>query len=113
MPNQKLDSLLSALADPTRRAVVEHLLKGPAPVKSLAAPHDMALPSFLQHLEVLEDRRIIQSEKIGRSRVCRLETGALKPLEDWVARHRGSWETRLDRLARLAEAQATDDDVTP
>ena len=103
MPYLQLDAIFAALADPTRRAVVEQLRDGPAPVKELAAPHDMALPSFLQHLEVLEDRRIIRSEKIGRSRICSLEDGALRPLEHWVAQHRNSWEARLDRLQRRAE----------
>ena len=98
MPNYQLDSLFAALADPTRRAVVEALRTGPKPVKMLAQPHDMALPSFLQHLDVLESRRIIRSEKIGRSRMCSLETEALRPLEDWVARHKVGWEARLDRL---------------
>lgn len=112
MPNQNLDNLLSALADPTRRAVVEQLLTGPAPVKQLAAPHDMALPSFLQHLDVLEGRAIIRSEKIGRSRVCSLAPGALRPLEDWVARHRSSWEGRLDRLERRAAEISKNGDTT-
>ena len=103
MPNSKLDSLFAALADPTRRAVVEALRAGPKPVKTLAQPHDMALPSFLQHLDVLESRRIIRSEKIGRSRMCSLETGALRPLEDWVARHKDGWEARLDRLEQHIE----------
>ena len=98
MPNLQLDTLFSALADPTRRAVVEALRAGPKPVKALAEPHDMALPSFLQHLDVLESRRIIRSEKIGRRRMCRLETGALRPLEDWVAQHKRGWEARLDAL---------------
>ena len=103
MPNSQLDTLFAALADPTRRAVVEALRAGPKPVKTLAQPHDMALPSFLQHLDVLESRRIIRSEKIGRSRMCSLETGALRPLEDWVARHKDGWEARLDRLEQHIE----------
>ncbi len=102
MPNDNLDSIFAALADPTRRAVVEQLMDGPAPVKALAAPHDMALPSFLQHLEVLESRRIIRSKKVGRSRMCSLEPQALQPLQDWVARHKTMWERRLDRIERRA-----------
>lgn len=100
MPNQNLDTLFQALSDPTRRAVVERLLQGPAPVKTLAQPHAMALPSFLQHLDVLEARAIIQSEKQGRSRVCSLVPGALEPLEHWVAQAKSGWETRFDRLDR-------------
>lgn len=102
MPNDRLDDIFSTLADPTRRAVVEQLLHGPAPVKVLAAPHDMALPSFLQHLDVLERRAIIRSEKVGRSRMCRLEPDALAPLAAWVARHKAMWESRLDRIERIA-----------
>lgn len=116
MPNDDIDLIFSALADPTRRLVVEQLLQdGPAPVKELAAPHAMALPSFLQHLEVLEDRRIVRSEKVGRSRMCSLAPDALKPLELWVQRHRQSWESRLDRLDRIAQAREADftDDGDP
>lgn len=103
MPNEDLSALLAALADPTRRAVVEHLRKdGPLPVKALSARHDMALPSFLQHLDVLEDRRIIRTQKVGRRRMCSLEPHALAPLEAWVAQHQRGWAKRLDRLDKIA-----------
>ena len=103
MDTYSLDSLFATLADPTRRAVIERLAEGPAPVKELAAPHDMALPSFLKHIDVLEDRRLIQTQKIGRQRICSLEPQALSPVSDWLERQRSIWERRIDRLADLAE----------
>jgi DNA-binding transcriptional ArsR family regulator len=103
MTNRTLDQLLSTLADPTRRAIIERLVEGPAPVKELAAPHDMALPSFLQHIEVLESRRLIRTRKIGRQRMCMLEPLALLPLEGWLDRQRRMWERQLGQLATGAE----------
>lgn len=103
MANRTLDLLLSTLADPTRRAIIERLVKGPAPVKELAAPHDMALPSFLQHIEVLESRRLIRTRKIGRQRMCMLEPLALLPLEGWLDRQRRMWERQLGQLAAGAD----------
>ncbi|MFP5075699.1 ArsR/SmtB family transcription factor [Rhizobium sp. YIM 134829] len=96
-----LDSIFHGLADPTRRAVIARLARGPAPVSELAQPHDMALPSFLKHLKVLEAGGWIQSDKTGRIRICRLrpETAALA--EDWLGRQRSLWEARLDRLDAL------------
>jgi DNA-binding transcriptional ArsR family regulator len=99
MTNRTLDLLLATLADPTRRAIIERLVEGPAPVKELAAPHDMALPSFLQHIEVLESRHLIRTRKIGRQRMCMLEPLALLPLEGWLDRQRRMWERQLGQLA--------------
>jgi DNA-binding transcriptional ArsR family regulator len=99
MTNRTLDQLLSTLADPTRRAIIERLVEGPAPVKELAAPHEMALPSFLQHIEVLESRHLIRTRKIGRQRMCMLEPLALLPLEGWLDRQRRMWERQLGQLA--------------
>jgi DNA-binding transcriptional ArsR family regulator len=112
MANQTLDLLLATLADPTRRAVIERLVEGPAPVKELAAPHRMALPSFLQHIEVLEARRLIRTRKIGRQRMCMLEPLALLPLESWLDRQRRIWERRLDALAEIAQAPNLPDETT-
>lgn len=103
MANQQLDLIFATLADPTRRAVIERLVQGPAAVKELAAPHKMALPSFLQHIEVLETRKLIRTRKIGRQRMCRLEPLALLPLESWLDRQRRIWERRLGELAETAE----------
>lgn len=100
MASQQIDLLFATLADPTRRAVIERLVEGPAPIKELAAPHKMALPSFLQHIEVLETRRLIRTRKVGRQRICHLEPLALLPLQSWLDRQRRIWERRLDSLTR-------------
>lgn len=106
MPNQQaasLDQVFRGLADPTRRAVVERLGRGPAPVTALAEPFDMALPSFVQHLDVLEDCGLVTSRKVGRIRTCYLVPGPLKRIESWLDRQRSHWERRLDQLdAHLA-----------
>ena len=98
-----LDPLFQALSDPTRRAVVERLVEGPAPVTELAAPHRMALPSFLKHLMVLERGGLVATQKVGRQRIVRLRVEALEPVETWLSRQRRIWEGRLDRLADVAE----------
>lgn len=98
-----LDHFFGALADPTRRAVIERLTEGPAPVSELHAPHDMALPTFLKHLKKLEAAGLVRSEKAGRVRTVHIEAQPLKAAEDWLAKHRRSWESRIDRLAALAE----------
>jgi len=108
MPNQdvSLDNVFRALADPTRRAVVQRLSKGPASVKELAEPFDMALPSFLQHLKVLEDSGLMRSRKRGRVRTCEIEPRELGEAEQWFAALRALWEARFDRLeAYLDELQ--------
>lgn len=100
MANQ-LDSLFSVLSDPTRRAVLERLMRGPATVSDLAAPHDIALPTFLRHLKVLEDSGLVRSAKKGRVRTCHIEAAPLTAAEDWLNRQRRVWEARLDRLDAL------------
>ncbi|KAA0021747.1 ArsR/SmtB family transcription factor [Antrihabitans cavernicola] len=94
----ELDALLRALADPTRRAVVERLGKSPAVVSELAAPFSMALPSFLQHLRVLEDAGIVTSYKLGRVRTVSLRPGALDVLHLWLGEQRTPAEGQADRL---------------
>ena len=99
-----LDRVFQALADPTRRVMVERLSRGPASVSELAEPFDMSLPAVLQHLQVLETSGLVRSEKEGRVRTCRIEAAALRTAEDWIASRRGAWERKLDRLgAFLAE----------
>ena len=101
MPNRggaQLDSVFRALADPTRRAVLEQLSRGPAPVSDLAEPYDMALPSFLQHLKVLEDCGLVRSRKAGRVRTCQLIPFPLEKAEGWMADRRTVWQRRLDQL---------------
>lgn len=100
MPNQqaRLDSVFHALADPTRRSVVEHLSRGPASVSELAQPHRMALPSFCQHLDVLERCGLVRSRKKGRVRTYQLAPKTLRQAEGWMSKQRTLWERRLDQL---------------
>ena len=100
MPNQsvQLDGVFQALADPTRRAVLARLSRGPAPVSELARPFDMALPSFVQHLDVLEECGLVRSRKEGRVRTYQLIPQPLKAAERWMADQRALWERRLDQL---------------
>ncbi|GGL68263.1 ArsR/SmtB family transcription factor [Wenxinia marina] len=103
-----LDAFYSALSDPTRRAVIERLVRGPAPVSELHAPHDIALPTFLRHLKVLEAAGLVRSEKAGRVRTVHIEALALADAEGWIERQRRIWEARLDRLDALAERLETE-----
>jgi DNA-binding transcriptional ArsR family regulator len=93
-----LDRMFQALADPTRRVMLERLSRGPASVSALAKPLTISLPAVLQHLHVLEASGVVRSEKVGRVRTCRIEPAALRTVERWVAGRRASWERRLDRL---------------
>lgn len=90
MPTRRprLDPVFRALADPTRRAVLDHLSRSPATVTDLARPHKMALPSFLQHLQVLDSCGLVRSRKVGRVRTYRLAPGPLRQAEDWIAGRR-------------------------
>lgn len=93
-----LARVFQALADPTRLAVVERLSRGPVATSELAAPFRMAMPSFLQHLDVLADCGLVRSKKTGRVRTYELAPEALKPVEDWLSTQREVWERRLDQL---------------
>lgn len=95
-----IDGVFRALADPTRRQVVARLTHGDASVSELAAPFDMALPSFVQHLRVLEECGVVRSTKTGRVRTFRLVPMRLKVVEDWLAAQYGIWEQRADRFER-------------
>ena len=110
MPNQSvpLDRVFQALADPTRRAVVERLTRGPAAVSELAAPFRMALPSFVQHLDVLQACGLVRSKKQGRVRTCSLVPQRLQAAEDWLSRQRAHWERRLDSLDDFLETLKED-----
>jgi DNA-binding transcriptional ArsR family regulator len=94
----ELDRLFRVLADPTRRAVVERLGRGPAATSELARPFEMALPSFLQHLDVLETAGLVASQKAGRVRTYRLTPRPLQAVEDWMTTQRRLWERRLDQF---------------
>ena len=93
-----VDRVFHALADPSRRAIVERLCSAPASVSELAQPLPMSLPAVLQHLQVLETSGLVRSEKVGRVRTCRIEPSALRPVERWIGARRTTWERRLDRL---------------
>src|ERR1700742_4180995 len=93
-----LDRLFHALADPARRAMMERLSRGPAPVSELARPLPMSLPAAMQHLGVLEAAGLVRSEKIGRVRTCAIQPNALSLAEQWINARRTEWEHRLDRL---------------
>ncbi|GAA3419745.1 ArsR/SmtB family transcription factor [Streptosporangium vulgare] len=96
-----LDRVFQALADPTRREMVERLVRGPASVGELARPLAMSLPAVMQHLQVLEACGLVRTEKVGRVRTCHIEPGALRAAESWIAGQRTTWEHRLDRLGDL------------
>ncbi|MGB0085619.1 MAG: metalloregulator ArsR/SmtB family transcription factor [Rhodomicrobiaceae bacterium] len=104
-----LDQVFHALADPTRRAIVEHLSRESASVSELAKPFDMSLAAVVQHIQILEASGLIRSEKVGRVRSCRIEPKALSAAERWIGERRRFWERNLDRLGDiLAEPSPAD-----
>lgn len=106
-----LDLLFHALADPTRRVMVERLSRGPVSVSDLAQPLTISLPAVMQHLRVLEESGLVRSEKVGRVRTCRIEPAALRNAEQWITDRRASWEHRLDRLGEFLASE--DEPSTP
>jgi len=100
-----LDQTFRALADPTRRIMVERLSRGPASVSALAEPLAMSLSAVVQHLQVLEESGLVRSEKVGRVRTCRIEPSTLRMAEQWITERRAVWERRFDRLGALLAAQ--------
>jgi len=94
----RIGQVFQALADPTRRSIVDCLISGPATVNDLARPLEMSLPAVMRHLSVLEECGLIRSEKIGRVRTCRIEPETLRGAEAWLRERRTVWESRLDRL---------------
>jgi len=103
-----LDHLFQALADPTRRRMVERLSRGPASVSELAKPFSMSLPAVVQHLQVLEQSGLVRSEKVGRVRTCSIDATALTQAEQWLNDQRLAWEQRLDRLGDFLAASETE-----
>ncbi len=99
-----VDVVFQALADPTRRVIVERLGRGPASVSELAKPLPMSLPAVVQHLHVLEASGLVRSDKVGRVRTCHLELKRLTTVEDWIAGRRATWERNLDRLGEYLAA---------
>ena len=108
MPNQlgSLDQVFQALADPTRRNMVERLVRGPASVTELARPQAMSLPAAMQHLQVLEACGLVRSEKAGRVRTCQIEPDVLRAAENWITAQRTVWESCLDRLGEYLAGPA-------
>ena len=100
-----LDLMFQALADPTRRAIVERLSRGPASVSDLAKPLPMSLPAVVQHLQVLEQSGLVKTNKVGRVRTCTIDSGALSLAEQWINQRRIAWEHRLDRLGAFLDAE--------
>jgi len=100
----QLDQTFHALADPSRRSIVVRLSRGPASVSELARPLAMSLPAVVQHLDVLQKSGLVRSEKVGRVRTCRLEPAPMRSVEEWIAQHRVTWESRLDRLSDVLNA---------
>jgi DNA-binding transcriptional ArsR family regulator len=109
----RLDQAFQALADPTRRVIVERLAQGPASVSELKRPLDMSLPAVMQHLAVLETSGLVVSQKSGRVRTCRINPAALAEAERWIAERRLEWERRLDRLGdylQTLQSEGTSDE---
>lgn len=104
-----LDRVFHALTDPSRRSMIERLSLGPATVSELAEPLDMTLAAVMQHLRLLEESGMVQSEKVGRVRTCRLDAASLSSAERWIQDRRALWSTNLDRLGDFLEEQAADE----
>lgn len=96
-----LDLMYSALADPTRRAMVSRLARGPATVSELAKPLEMSLSAVVQHLKLLEESGLVVTRKVGRVRTCRIEARKLDAAQGWIAEQRALWESRFDRMDEL------------
>ena len=108
--SQSLDRTFHALADPTRRSMIDRLTRGPASVSELAEPLAMSLPAVVQHLQVLESSGLVRSEKVGRVRTCHIEAQALDRAERWISERRALWERRLDRLGDYLAQQKDEPD---
>jgi DNA-binding transcriptional ArsR family regulator len=104
-----LDDVFTALADPTRRAVLARLGRGAASVGELAAPFDMALPSFMKHIALLERSGLVASEKHGRVRTVTLDRQRFAAAETWLAGQRAEWEAQTDRLERFVTEPLAED----
>lgn len=103
-----LDRVLAALAEPTRRALMERLSQGPASVSDLAKPFGVTLAAVVQHLQVLEASGLVRTEKIGRVRTCRIDARGLDVIERWIEERRSLAERRFDRLAQLLDEDEAD-----
>jgi DNA-binding transcriptional ArsR family regulator len=102
-PAVDTDRLFHALGDPTRRAILDALAHGPVSVSRLAGPLEITLTAVVQHLQILEEVRLVHTEKLGRVRTCRIETAGFRALEQWIRDHRTAWERKLDRLGEMLD----------
>jgi DNA-binding transcriptional ArsR family regulator len=111
MPRRKItaDRVLHALGDPTRRAIIGKLGRGPLSVSRLAQPLGITLTAVVQHLQLLEESGLVRTEKTGRVRTCRIEVSGFSVLEQWIRNQRSVWERRLDRLGELLAESDGDD----
>ena len=100
-----IDRIFHALADPTRRALMEVLTDGPVSVSKLAEPLSISLAAVVQHLQILEECGLVHTEKVGRVRTCRIEPMGLDAAEGWISARRSRWEQRLDRLGQLLDEE--------
>ena len=100
---EKLDRTFAALADPTRRGILERLGRGSATISELAEPYGISLTGLKKHVHVLEDAQLVRTEKVGRARRCTLGTGDLDEVQRWITSHSLMLEERLDRLGELLE----------
>ena len=99
--SEVLTATFHALSDPTRRTVMSRLMRGPAPVKELAKPFEMGLPSFLKHLKILEESGLIATRKEGRVRTCHAQADRLAAIEGWFDEQRAIWQSRYQNLDNL------------
>lgn len=106
-PSINLDRVFHALADPTRRAMIERLGRSPATVSELAEPAAMSLAAIVQHVQILEASGLVRTEKVGRTRTCRINTTVLASAERWLEARRNEWNTRLDKLGEYLEKKGT------
>ena len=102
------DRVFHALGDPTRRAILERLSDGPVSVSNLAEPFKLTLAAVVQHLQILEESGLVQTEKIGRVRTCKIDPAGLHVAEQWILDRRTIWERRLDQLAEILEEPDTE-----
>ena len=105
-----VNRVFQALSDATRRRMIERLSEGPVSVSELARPLGVSLAAVVQHLQLLQECALVRSEKVGRTRLCRMESAGLRAVENWITERRTSWERKLDRLGDLLSNESTDTD---
>lgn len=103
-----IDRLFHALGDSTRRDILDRLVDAPASVSRLAEPLGITVAAVVQHLQILEEARLVQTEKVGRVRTCRLEPAGFQAVEDWTRNHRTGWERKIDRLGEILSESESD-----